>query len=291
MNAHEQIRISSNIEPEPVSFRSGEYKLNGELFHPTQPPQAIVVINPATGVKASFYAEFAEWLCDNHGFAVLLYDYRDFGASAVGHVKTSKATMADWGVHDAQAARDFAAVRFPNSPLLVIGHSLGGLCLPFQTGLNRIARVITVCSGPVHTTDHPWPYQAKARLFWHGPVPLLASVVGYLPGKRLGVGPDLPIGVYKQWRKWCTSRSFFFDDFGTHLPYPDWRGLNAPIKFVAVSDDALVPASAVWRLMRCYPDAPKSQSVLRPSDFDLTDIGHIGVFSARSRATWNALIA
>ena len=291
MNAHEQIRISSNIEPEPVSFRSGEYKLNGELFHPTQPPQAIVVINPATGVKASFYAEFAEWLCDNHGFAVLLYDYRDFGASAVGHVKTSKATMADWGVHDAQAARDFAVVRFPNSPLLVIGHSLGGLCLPFQTGLNRIARVITVCSGPVHTTDHPWPYQAKARLFWHGPVPLLASVVGYLPGKRLGVGPDLPIGVYKQWRKWCTSRSFFFDDFGTHLPYPDWRGLNAPIKFVAVSDDALVPASAVWRLMRCYPDAPKSQSVLRPSDFDLTDIGHIGVFSARSRATWNALIA
>ena len=291
MNAHEQIRRSSNIEPEPVSFRSGEYKLNGELFHPTQSPQAIVVINPATGVKASFYAEFAAWLCDHHSFAVLVYDYRDFGASALGHVKTSKATMSDWGVHDAQAARDFAAARFPNSPIWVIGHSLGGLCLPFQTGLDRIARVITVCSGPVHTTDHPWPYQAKARLFWHGPAPILACLAGYLPGKRLGVGPDLPIGVYKQWRKWCTSRSFFCDDFGTRLPYPDWRGIKAPTKFVAVSDDALVPASAVWRLMQCYPDAPKSQSVLRPSDFGLTDIGHISVFSARSKAAWDALIA
>lgn len=291
MNALVQIGIPSNKMPEPVSFRSGEYKLIGELFHPCRSPRAVVVLNPATGVKSGFYADFAKWLCDDQGFAVLLYDYRDFGASATRHVKTSKATMSDWGVHDAQAARDFAAARFPTTPLWVIGHSLGGLCLPFQTDVERIARVITVCSGPVHTTDHPWPYQAKARLFWHGPVSLLARLMGYLPGKRLGVGPDLPLGVYKQWRKWCTSRSFFCDDFGTRLPYPDWRGLKAPIKFVAVSDDALVPAAAVWRLMRCHPEAPKTQLVLRPTDFDLTNIGHINAFSARSRAAWDTLIA
>lgn len=291
MNARVQTGVRSHKSPEPVSFRSGEHKLIGQVFHPISSPRAAVVINPAIGVTASFYADFAKWLCYHQGFAVLLYDYRDFGASAARPVKTSKVTLSDWGVYDAQAARDFVAASFPNTPLWVIGHSLGGLCFPFQTGLDGIARVITVCSGPVHTSDHPWPYQAKARLFWYGPIQLLANLAGYLPGRRLGLGPDLPLGVYRQWRKWCTSRSFFCDDFGTRLPYPDWRGLNAPIKFVAVSDDALAPASTVWRLMRCHLEAPKTQLVLRPQDFDLTDIGHIHAFSARSRAAWDTLIA
>ena len=121
-----------------VSFYSGEAKLKGQLFRPSTQPKAIVVLNGATGVPARFYEAFARWLAQEKSIACLTYDYRDFGASADLPLWKSKATMTDWGVHDQQAARDFATATFPGTALWVIGHSLGGMCLPFQQNLDRV---------------------------------------------------------------------------------------------------------------------------------------------------------
>ena len=291
MNVTPSLVEGSEIEPRSVSFLSGEYMLQGHLFSPHGQPTAIVVISGATGVPARYYSAFASWLAEEKGIAVLTYDYRDFGASARGRPRDSVVTMSDWGVHDGQAARDFAAELFPTTPLWVIGHSLGALCLPFQTGLDRIERVIAICSGPVHVGDHPWHYQPMARFFWYGPVPLLVRLTGYLPGRALGLGPDLPPQVYWQWRRWCTSRSFYTEDIGTHLPHPNWASLTAKMKFVAASDDHLIPPEVVWRLMQQYTHAKKTREVLHPDDFDLKSIGHISAFSAKNRATWESVIA
>ena len=281
----------ANPVTEDVSFLSGGQRLIGKLYVPELAPKRLVVLNPATGVPARFYDSFASWLSIARDAVVMTYDYRDFGASAVRHPRYSKATMVDWGVHDQQAARDFATAKYPDLPLWVIGHSLGALCLPFQKDLDRIERVITVGTGPVHTSDHPWPYQALARAFWFGPAPIATLLAGFLPGKSLHVGPDLPAGVYWQWRRWCTRRDFFARDIGTRLPYPDWAGLDAELKVVAVADDDLVPPDAVWRLMQFYPVARKTQLTLRPADFSLPTLGHIRVFAPESRAAWEAMMA
>lgn len=274
-----------------VRFLSGGQKLVGQLFHPVQTPRAAVVLNPATAVTQRFYRPFAEWLVRERGMACLLYDYRDFGASARGHVRKSRATMVDWGVHDQQAARDFMRAQMPGVPLWVIGHSLGALLIPFQQNLDNIDRLITVASGPVHVSEHPWPYQALARLFWYGAGPVATLGLGYLPGKRLGIGRDLPPEVYWQWRNFCTRRDFATRDIGASLPYPDWSSLRAPAKFVAVEDDVMVPPLAVWRSMDFYRGAPKSQKTLRPEAYGLNAIGHIGVFDSRNAACWGDIIA
>lgn len=276
---------------EEVSFRSGEYVLKGQVFRPVGIPRAIVVLNGATGVAARFYVPFATWLAEENGLACLIYDYRDFGASARKHPRESRATMADWATHDQQSARDFAMTQFPGVPVWVIGHSLGAMTLPFQQKLERIARVIAVGAGAVHVRDHPWPYQATARVFWSWPIRALSRARGFLPGRALGFGPDLPLGVYLQWRKWCTRRDSLTSDIGTRLPYPDWAGVRCNMKFVAMSDDALVPAAAVWRLMQFYPEAMKQQLVLRPETFDVPELGHINVFAERNRAAWPAILA
>lgn len=276
---------------EAISFDSGGHLLKGTLFRPIIEPDAIVILNGATGVPAGFYRAFATWLAAGKNIACLTYDYRDFGASAEGSMRNSTATMADWGVHDQQAARDFAVSRFPQTPVWVIGHSLGALCLPFQRKLEQISRVITVASGPVHVREHPWPYQALARLFWFGHAPLVTMVAGYLPGKALGLGSDLPAGVYWQWRRWCTRRDFFAREFGTALPYPDWTGVKAEMKIVAIADDVMMPPGSAWKLMQFYPEAPKKQLVIRPAEFGLSKLGHLGAFSEKNRAVWNALLA
>ncbi len=279
-------------QAEVIRIQSGEHKLQGKLIRPAaQDPEAIVVLNGATGVPAQYYEPFAYWLAETRSLACLIYDYRDFGASARGHLRRSRATMADWGVHDQDAARDFARAAFPDLPLWVIGHSLGAMCLPFQRNLDQIDRVIAVASGMVNVRDHPWPYQALARFFWFGPVPMVTRLLRFLPGKALRVGHDLPRGVYWQWRKWCTRREFFAREFGVQLPFPDWMGLKAPTKFVAVADDVMTPPETVWRMMKFFPAAPKTQTTLRPGDFGLSEIGHIQVFSKKNSAVWDQIVA
>jgi len=276
---------------EDVSFDSGDCGLKGKLFRPSHDPDAFVILNGATGVPAQFYTAFATWLAKDNNLACLTYDYRDFGASADKHSRASKATMADWGVYDQQAARDFAVSTIPNVPVWIIGHSLGALCLPFQKNLGQISRIITVGCGPNNVRDHPWPYQFLARLFWFGHAPLATLLAGYLPGKLLGLGSDLPAGVYWQWRRWCTRSNFFADEFGAKLPYPDWTGVKADMKLVAMADDVMMPPASVWKLMEFYPEARKRQLVLRPEDYGLSKLGHINAFKEKNRAVWPEILA
>ena len=284
-----------NAAPAPhqsqVAIPSGEYVLAGTLYHPALMPKAVIVINGATGVPASYYRAFAEWLSADQGYACLTYDYRDFGASRRKDMRASKAIMSDWGVYDQQAARDYAKAALPHVPLWVIGHSLGGLCFPFQSRLDDIDRVITVGAGMVNVRDHPLRYQPIVRMFWYGLGPLATLLAGYLPGRKLRIGADLPSGVYWQWRQWCTRKEFFARDFGHRLPFPDWTGLKTDVTYVAMADDDMVPPAAVWRLMQCNQGARSRQRVLRPGDFGLRKLGHITQFAAHNKAAWPAIIA
>jgi predicted alpha/beta hydrolase len=160
--------------------------------------------------------------------------------------------------------------------------------LGWHPGMAGVARVITVGSGLVHVGDHPAGFRLLARAFWHG-MPLLARAWGYLPGWA-GLGPDIPLGVYQDWRRWCLSPGFHLSDVGSRLTLPDPALVQADMRIIAVSDDAWVPPAAVWRLMALYPRAIKRQRVLRPADHGLRAIGHLGAFSRRNSVVWPAMV-
>ena len=275
--------------PEPVRIRSGMEALAGTLYRPSGRLRAAVVLHGATGVPHRFYRHFAEWAAAERGLAVLSYDYRDFGASAARPVRASRARMSDWGVHDQAAAQGALEALVPDVPVWVLGHSLGGLCLPFQPGAARVARLIAVASGPVHLTDHPWPYRAAAASFWFGHGAAAVRAFGHLPAWA-GPGSALPGPVFRQWRRWCTAHGFYEGDIGRELPMPDWRAFRGRARFVAVADDVMAPPAAVWRLMRRYPEAHVSQRTLDPASFGLERIGHVGVLGRASRAAWPAIL-
>jgi predicted alpha/beta hydrolase len=273
-----------------VAIAADGATLAGRLVRPKGAARAAVVLHGATGVPAGYYRAFADWLASERDLAVLTYDYRDFGASASGHPAGSRATMVDWGLRDQAAALRALGGLVPGVPRWVIGHSLGGLWLGFHPAMSGVARVITVGSGLIHVSDHPWSFRLRARAFWHGPVPFLARRMGYAPGQRLGFGADLPLGVYEDWRRWCLTRGFHLSDMGRLLPMPDPRIVTAEMRIVAVADDVWVPPSAVWRIMALYPEAVKRQLVLRPQDHGLGRIGHLGAFHRTASAVWPALV-
>ncbi len=275
---------------EALDIRSDGALLRGHLFRPKGTPRAAMVLHGATGAPAGFYRAFAQWAVAERDLAVLTYDYRDFGGSARRPVRSSRATLADWGRHDQAAALATLTQMLPDTPLWVLGHSLGGLWLGWHESMTGVARAVTIGSGLVHVTDHPARYRWKARLFWSPPMRGLGLVAGYMPGRVLGLGADLPRGVYEDWRRWCTTPGWHLSDVGRTLPLPDPQRIKCNLRMIAVADDDLVPAAAVWRAQSLYPEAMKQQLVLRPEDFGLKTIGHIAPLHRRNAVLWPTIL-
>ena len=278
------------IRVDSVQFDAAGVQLTGHLYRPKGIPRAAVVLNAATGVPQSFYRHFARWLAAERGMACLTYDYSGFGASTQRPLRQSDATMARWAMVEQPAARDEMRRHYPKAPLWVIGHSLGAMLTPLQDGIEDISRMIVVAGGLVHHNDHPWPYRAQVLLFWFGHVPLVVRLMGYLPGRVLGLGADLPAGVYWQWRKWCTTPGSYLPEIGSTLPLPDWQSWGVPVDLFAISDDPVASAASVGKLGELFGDVDKTRTVLRPGDYGLTEIGHMGAFARRNSALWPTLV-
>ncbi len=275
---------------EDVQIPVGDGALSGRIYRPVEQPEIVVVVNSATGVPRDYYKQFAQWLASVRDIACLIYDYREFGHSKSGPQRRSKISMADWALQDMPAARAEMRRRFPLSQQWSVGHSLGGMLGPVQPDIDKTDRMICVCSGLVTLRDHPWPYRALAGLFWYGHVPLVVRSLGYLPGRALGFGSDLPPAVYWQWRKWCTAPHSYLPEIGDTLPQATWQDADVPVDLFAFTDDEMVPEAAVWRLAELY--GPKARRhLLSPEEFGVPEIGHIGVFARRNAALWPRLIA
>ncbi|WP_411352171.1 serine aminopeptidase domain-containing protein [Leisingera aquaemixtae] len=281
---------TAGIREEALRFASGEAVLAGQLYHPGGTARAAVVLNGATGVPQRFYRHFARWLAAEQQIACLTFDYTDFGDSARGHPRRSKITMADWALADQPAARAEMRRHYAGVPLWVIGHSLGAMLMPLQNDLEDVARMIVVAGGLVHHHDHPWPYRALALAFWFGHVPLAVRALGYLPGRAVGFGADLPAGVFWQWRRWCTTRGSYLPETGQSLPLPRWAETGIPVDLFALADDDVVPPPAVWRLGEVFGGANQRGTVLAPRDLGLKAIGHLGAFARENAALWPRLL-
>ncbi|MDG5496693.1 alpha/beta fold hydrolase [Niveispirillum sp. BGYR6] len=263
--------------------------LAGLLFQPAGEPQAAIVLHGATGVPRDYYARFAAWAAEARQAAVLIYDYRDCGHSAQVPVKQARATMADWAVRDQAAALELLHQRFPDLPLEVIGHSLGGLGLPFHDRADRVVRMVAVASGPAHWSRHPPGFVPKALAFWYLAGPVLTTLLGYMPGWVLGQGAHLPASAYWEWRRWCVTPGFYRRDWGSRLPQPDLSRMKGRLRLVAIADDPMLPPPVVRDLAGFYPAAQVENHLIEPAAAGVASIGHLRVFSERCRAVWPVL--
>jgi predicted alpha/beta hydrolase len=276
---------------ENVAFAAADgRRLRGRLLAGPD-PAAAVVVHPATGVPAGYYLPFAEWLADTHNVAVLLYDYRDFGWSDAVHPRQSRASMSDWGLLDQSGALDFALDRFPDRPVRVLGHSLGGMWMAFHARIAEVDRAVAVASGPAYWLHHPLRYMPAVVAFWWLIGPVATATMGYLPGKRIGLGADLPKAVYWQWRRWCLSPRFARIDLGKTLPMPDVEAARFDLTLIAAADDLTIPPAMARQLADFYPRANVREDILHPAASGGRAIGHLGMFTKGNRAIWPRLAA
>lgn len=262
--------------------------LVGRLAAPASArPTSAIVLHGGAGAPARYYQDFATWLAETNSAVVLIYDYRDFGWSKARPLRDSDADFVDWGLRDQSAALAHLAALYPDLPLRVVGHSLGGQWLAFHRDIGRVDKVAAVTSGPVFWRDHPMRYMPTVIAFWWLIGPAATAAMGYLPGRAIGLGADVPAGVYWWWRRFCLTPGYHRSEWGKSLPTPDLDAARFDLTIFPVADDDLMPPNVVRRLPGFYPQARSvREQLLDPVALGLGPIGHLGAFAKRNKACW-----
>lgn len=267
------------------------YSLGATLFLPRGRKHHAILINSAAAVSRKIYRGFATYLA-SRGCAVLTYDYRGIGGSRlpslVGYDKKRSlvgfnATMSDWAAHDATAAVAWMRGRYKDFPLSYVGHSFGGQALGLLSNNSEVSRALLIAAqaGYWKLMAAPERYRVYALMKLLGaPV---TRAVGYAPG-GLGIGEDLPKGVYLEWLRWIMSPRYMFDD-GKLAALGNFPNYTGALRALCFSDDPWATRPAVELLCSEYTAADADIVGIKPSDVGAKKIGHFGFFRPDHRDT------
>ncbi len=263
----------------PVALVAADgFQLVGHLYEPPAGTRArgVVVMAGATGVAQRYYRRFAETLAA-HGVDVVTLDYRGVGASAPDRLRGFACDYLHWARQDLTAAVDFALAR---GPTVVVGHSFGGHAFGQLPDPNRTRGLYTVASGAAWSGYMPPSERLRVELLWNLVGPVSTALAGYLPGRIWG-GESLPLGIYRNWKRWSHHPRYFFDEPGLGMQDLFDR-VRVPVVGATASDDLWAPPGSVQVFMRHYRRAPLTLVTHTPAELGVPSLGHMGHFRASS---------
>lgn len=257
----------------------------GATLWEVEQAHAVVLLHPATAVVQEFYFAFAAYL-NGRGFTVLTYDYRGTGRSRPDHLRDTRVSMADWMEYDVGAVTAWAGSRFSGMPLLAVGHSVGGHAVILSSATSALRAAVLVAShAGVTSTIRGAAERMRVWAVMRLLAPLLCRLHGYMPGKRLGLGEDLPGTVMRQWSRWSTLPHYFYDDPAMDAVRRAAR-VGVPLLVLGFEDDAWANRDAMTLLLAPLVNTSIERQHIAPADAGVPAIGHMGFFRKRSAALW-----
>lgn len=233
-----------------------------------------IMFLPAMGVHAGFYDVLGQAL-HQAGFHVVIGDWRHHGA---GSVKPSR--NVDYGYRelvreDCAALIAFTKRQFPNSALLIGGHSSGGHVTALYSTLAKpgeVDGVFGVAAGAVHYRG--WQGMEAARILVQTQLAAtIATAVGFFPGKQVGFAGLEPKTQMRDWAR--NARTGQFKLTGDDHDYDSSLGrVQVPVLAISISDDAYAPPGAARRLYDKFHTAPLEYASLGPERFGRPRVGH-----------------
>jgi predicted alpha/beta hydrolase len=255
--------------------------LTATEFTPENPSGKVVLINAATGIKQSFYYNYAAFLAER-GYFAYTYDYSGIGLSQTVDVRKSTATYRTWGQIDYPAVVRFIRERHPDKPLYLIGHSVGGNCLGLSEISQELAGIVSICSQHGYWRYFNRSTQPQVFLLFNFSMPLVTRALGYFPSRVKALGESLPKGVALDWCHVITNKNGFMGLANDNLGF--YHQIKNPMLVISVEDDWQAPRRAVDAFaQQHYPNARVTRKHFVPQDFGVSAIGHLDFFRKKFR--------
>lgn len=270
-----------------ITLTAGDgYKLSATRFNAVTDEKARIVVAGATGVHQKYYSRFAEY-ARKRGFSTLTFDYRGIGESRPETLKGFNASYLDWAQLDLAAAVD--EMKHESLPLFIAGHSFGGHAFGLLPNHHHVKKFYVFATGSGWAGWMPRFERVRVLILWHLILPIIVKIKGFMAWSWLGMGEDLPLNVYRQWKYWCRYPHYFFDDPAMKETVACYQNIRTPIKAANSLDDVWATPESRDAFISGYSNAP-----IETWDIDLMDqlghIGHMGYFKPFATPLWDDML-
>jgi predicted alpha/beta hydrolase len=281
-----------DVAEEPVELRARDgYKLAATLFRRSgqRDPADVVVFNAGGGLSSARYLNFVRFLAAE-GFPTLAYDYRGVGRSRPAALRGFDAGLEDWAEYDQAGAVDHLRALHPQARISSVSHSIGGLVACAAPNAGELAQMVFIGPHTGYWRDYATAWKWPMAFMWHAAMPAISGVVGYFPGRLIGLGDDFPLRFALQWARRRRA------DFALNLSTPEGaRGkaaldraaaLAVPCMAISISDDPFAGETGVRRFLFALPRVSVVRGEIDAKATGRGRIGHFGFFSRRHAALW-----
>lgn len=217
------------------------------VIAPARPHVALLWV-PALGVAARSYRRFAQALA-GEGVAVGLHEWRGIGSSSV-----RAARHCDWGYapllrDDLPRSRQALREMLPQAPLLLGGHSLGGQFAALSAALepDAVQGLALMAAGLPYPSYFPAPMRIGLPLAF-ALMPLIAALVGFLPGRQLGFAGRESRGVIRDWVRTGRQGNYRLPELPEDIEQR-LRAVQLPVFAMHLAHDAFGPERALHALL------------------------------------------
>ncbi|MFB3925295.1 MAG: alpha/beta fold hydrolase [Syntrophales bacterium] len=208
----------------------------------------VLICMPAMGVSAKFYQPLSAHIV-SQGWILVTSDLRGNGCSSI---RAAKGT--DFGYHE-MITYDWPAViktvknKFPEYPVFLLGHSLGGQLSALYLSANpRCADGLILVAAP-SVFYKSWPFPQNLGVLVGTQIAgFTAAALGYFPGKKIGFGGATEAKqVILDWAR--QARTGRYEPAHSPLDFESLlRELEIHVLAISFKSDFFAPGRAVGHL-------------------------------------------